>query len=414
MEYRENSLKQLLSQVNTINEAYKIVKKNTGEDFNIFKILGMERKEVKTHSKFLAELLNPKGSHLQGNIFLKLFAEYLNNVKTENVNNSFNLLDENPINLNFQKSNVSVEKYIGEKTCDTGGRIDIAIEDSEGRLICIENKIDAGEQENQLLRYYNYCKKFKYHLLFLTLDGKETKTFKISESKVYAISYKKHIVEWLELCKKETVNLPILRESIGQYINLIKKLTNQTTNTKMAKDIVEIIADNSKNFESSKLIKENFDNAVQLLVDKQRDCIINLLIDNNFDASDISIERCLRNDGFFLKLKNFELENEIYELGLNFELGNNYYFFCMIKQGQNRDQRINNNEIFDDIRNTIHNAFRGYNLESNGWTIGKSENFKIGIVTDQYFYPETNNDLVYKNLVDSIVRIKNVIDSLFN
>ena len=56
----------------------------------------------------------------------------------------------------------------------------------------------------------------------------------------------------------------------------------------MAKDIVEIIADNSKNFESSKLIKENFDRAVQFLIDKQRDCIIDLLIENNFDASDIS------------------------------------------------------------------------------------------------------------------------------
>lgn len=60
MEYNKESLKQLLSQINTINEAYIIVKKNTGEDFNIFGILGMERKEVKTHSRILAELLDPK------------------------------------------------------------------------------------------------------------------------------------------------------------------------------------------------------------------------------------------------------------------------------------------------------------------------------------------------------------------
>ena len=101
MEYKKESVKQLLSQVNTINEAYKIVKQNTGEDFNIFGILGMERKEVKTHSKFLAELLNPKGSHLQGDMFLKLFIEYLNKVAISDENIEILLPDEDKINLNF-------------------------------------------------------------------------------------------------------------------------------------------------------------------------------------------------------------------------------------------------------------------------------------------------------------------------
>lgn len=415
MEYNKESLKQLLSQINTINEAYIIVKKNTGEDFNIFGILGMERKEVKTHSRILAELLDPKGSHLQGNIFLKLFIDYLNNVKINNGNDNLNLLTEDSINLNVENSNVFIEKYIGEKTLDTGGRIDISIEDSEGKLICIENKIDAGEQENQLLRYHNHCRRFKKHnLLFLTLDGKETQTLNIPDAKIYAISYKKHIVEWLELCKKETVNLPILRESIGQYINLIKKITNQTTNVKMAKDIVEIIADNSKNFESSKLIKENFDKAVQFLIDKQRDCIIDLLIENNFDASDISKERSLRNDGFFLKLKNFEIENEIFELGVNFELGNNYFFFCILKSGEPRNPKHNNDAIFVNIVNTLHTKFEKYNLINNAWTVGKSEEFVIGINNNSYYYPEKNNIEIYKALVDRIMKIKVDVDSVFN
>ena len=60
MNYNNDSFKHLISQINSINEAYKIVKKNTGEDFNIFGILGMERKEVKTHSRILAELLDPQ------------------------------------------------------------------------------------------------------------------------------------------------------------------------------------------------------------------------------------------------------------------------------------------------------------------------------------------------------------------
>lgn len=47
--------------------------KNKGELFNTFSILKMETAENKTHSNFIAELLNPKGSHLKGSIFLERF-----------------------------------------------------------------------------------------------------------------------------------------------------------------------------------------------------------------------------------------------------------------------------------------------------------------------------------------------------
>ena len=258
MEYSKESVKQLLNQVHTINESYKIVRKNTGEDFNLFQILGMETAEVKTHSKFLAELLNPKGSHLQGDIFLKLFIDYLNKINGEE-ENTF-LLGENKIKLNSEKSKIEVEKHIGKITDNEGGRIDITIEDSENRLICIENKIYAAEQDKQLLRYKNFGDKFtECHLLFLTLNGNKCSTLNEEDGIVYAISYKKHIIEWLELCKKEAVNLPILRESIGQYINLIKKLTHQTTNKKMEKDLQKIILNN---VEESRHIFQNFENAI--------------------------------------------------------------------------------------------------------------------------------------------------------
>ena len=69
------SIQNLLTQVSSLSEKYDKILKETGEDFNIFKILKMESKEVKTHSAFLSELLNPKGSHGQNDIFLKLFIE---------------------------------------------------------------------------------------------------------------------------------------------------------------------------------------------------------------------------------------------------------------------------------------------------------------------------------------------------
>ncbi|MGL6052212.1 MAG: PD-(D/E)XK nuclease family protein [Aeromonas salmonicida] len=37
-----------------------------GVNFNLFSILNIERDEVGTHSRFIYELLNPKGAHNQG------------------------------------------------------------------------------------------------------------------------------------------------------------------------------------------------------------------------------------------------------------------------------------------------------------------------------------------------------------
>lgn len=274
-----NSEQQLLNQINTISKTYDLVAKSTGENYNIFKILGLESAEVKTHSRFLAELLNPKGSHLQGDLFLRLFINYINHLTKGTESEVFeDKLLSNAINLNFYTSNVSVEKHIGKVIDEEGGRIDICIIDSHNNIICIENKIYAREGDKQMQRYSNYAKKYKYsYLFFLTLWGNEPETK--GEEIIYPISYKKHIVEWLELCKKEAVNLPILRESIGQYINLIKKLTNQTTNKEMEKDVQKVILNNVAD---SFIIYRNFETAVYSLY--------NLIIRNLVDKLNIYLE----------------------------------------------------------------------------------------------------------------------------
>ena len=96
------------------------------------------------------------------------------------------------------------------------------IKDDNGKIIMIENKIYASEQPNQLLRYYNAFPNGK--LFYLTLFGEESKQ-NFPKEKYNIISYENDIIIWLEECKKESVNIPILRESITQYINLIKKLS---------------------------------------------------------------------------------------------------------------------------------------------------------------------------------------------
>lgn len=219
--------KQLLDETQTITESYYRVSEATGENFNIFSILQMESDEVATHSRFLAELLNRKGRHGQKDRFLSLF------VKRFAADYKFIT----------EKSHVTVELFVGKVEQQFGGRIDIFIKDDENNVIMIENKIYAKEQQNQLLRYHNAFSHGK--LFYLTLFGEES-SHKNAAGLYDVLSYETDIIEWLEDCKKESVNIPILRETISQYINLLKKLTHQNLNKKMNEDIIsKILRDRS-------------------------------------------------------------------------------------------------------------------------------------------------------------------------
>lgn len=77
--------------------------------------------------------------------------------------------------LDTKEATVETEYSIGYKNNDSteGGRIDIFVYDNKKNAIIIENKIYAGDQKNQLLRYYNYAfkNKFKFNIIYLTLYG---------------------------------------------------------------------------------------------------------------------------------------------------------------------------------------------------------------------------------------------------
>jgi len=55
------------------NESLELSKK-AGNNFNILSVIGLKSEEVRLHSAFIAELLNPEGAHGQKNLFLKAFS----------------------------------------------------------------------------------------------------------------------------------------------------------------------------------------------------------------------------------------------------------------------------------------------------------------------------------------------------
>ncbi len=294
-------IENLLTNVSHISKKYDEIAKITGENFNIFSVMRMESDEVKTHSRVIAELLNPKGSHSQGSIFLKLFfAEIKELSKIED--------------FDFENAKVLVEEHIGliNEDYTKGGYIDISIKDNNNQIV-IENKIYAVDQFGQLLRYKNHYPECK--LLYLTLDCKEPS----DESKgnlvlgydFHCISYENNILDWLNKCQKETVDIPMLREMIKQYSNLIKKLTGKLNNQKMESDIKELI---KRNLLSAGIINKYFDEAKFEICERIRFDLKNKLDDFFQKKYDIEINQDIkvRNSHIWLKNKIYKKENPFF------------------------------------------------------------------------------------------------------
>ncbi len=188
-----------------------------GENYNIFEIIGLTTDEVKLHSSFIADLLSPQGLHGLGVKPLKRFVELLQ-------------LQFSPEDLS--KAEIIKEYHIGTISEDYnwGGNIDILIKIKDF-VLAIENKINAGDQPKQLFRYYSFIKSKPHTLLYLTLDGhdasKSSSCGLKSNVDYKCISYGIDIYKWLNEILMLSISRPLVRETVQQYLNVIRKLTKQ-------------------------------------------------------------------------------------------------------------------------------------------------------------------------------------------
>ncbi|KDO00909.1 MULTISPECIES: PD-(D/E)XK nuclease family protein [Pseudomonas] len=170
--------------------------------FNLFTVLRSNSDEVYLHSRFLAYLLNPQASHGCGNALLKTLLHVLN-------------IDD------FDVETASVHAEFRD--------IDIFIRNSKGQAIIIENKIYHHDEDEQIYRYDQLIRRQGYTAitnLYLTLDGSEPSEQSSKGVKVDLISYETDIISWLERCVPLVARDPGLRESVFQYIELLKNLTS--------------------------------------------------------------------------------------------------------------------------------------------------------------------------------------------
>ena len=267
-----NDIINILNQVRIVSRKIKEQRKEKferGENYNIFNDLGFMSDEVHLHSMFLANLLNPKGSHGQRGKFLEAFLKMLQK--------SFPAISADSLELDTAIASVEVEKYIGRQTDSEGGRIDIYLTDGKHSII-IENKIYAVDQHHQMLRYWNYGMSQKgddtdksFVLIYLTLDGcspsKESLGEELKENDIVCLSYKSDIRGWLDRCVELSSRTPLVRETINQYISTIDILTNNVMEDN--KDLFDILSK-----------KENLDAIYDIVNNKN--AVVNRIVNEEF------------------------------------------------------------------------------------------------------------------------------------
>lgn len=232
---------------------------NTGNQFNIFEIIGISTREVYM-CRILAELLNPNGCHCQRTKYLDLFC---------------NRFLPDRIKKEIKTENVSVITEDLTKNLDDIGkeyrRIDIVIDEKDGHYIPIEVKINALEQQEQCSDYLYSTRKIyeKRHknkndavIFYLTKTGEMPISISSEdEDSVMCISWIQ-LVDWLNecICQIDTIRKIPITEIIMQYKTAIENFLQEGNNT-MDENIIKMIIENAENLECAEKIAENIGEA---------------------------------------------------------------------------------------------------------------------------------------------------------
>ncbi len=189
------------------------VARSQSVSYNIFQVLRIEDKEVLI-CRFLGDLLNPKGSHGCGILFLKHFFRYLT---TEAVPE-----------IELENAEVVLEEHT-----DKNRRIDIVIHLST-EVYPIEVKIWTEDRDDQLHDYWEYYKKLNAHkIYYLTPTGwkpSEKSVKALPRDAIKCLSFQDDIMKWLGEC--EPVDSPEVWATVKQFKEVIDNMCKSTENWK--------------------------------------------------------------------------------------------------------------------------------------------------------------------------------------
>ena len=376
-----DKIKNLLNQVSIISKKNAEILDATGGRFNMFRVCGVNHYE-NTHSAILAEFLNPNGTHgLKSKLlecFIETFDEY------------FTIPD-----FNYENAKIRTEYST------PNGRIDILIEDAQRKkAIIVENKIYANDQWEQLKRYNKYAeetyRKGNYQILYLTLWGNESAEQSGGGVSYFPISYKENIINWLEKCVAIASRFPMVRETIIQYINHLKQLTNQDMDNKNKEEITDVLS-KVENLKAAQIIYQNYTATCDTIAEK---CF-------NHEMKKFAEQKGLeyhyeKSEESYIK---FYLTNPLWQgkCWIGFSVWSNRYFYGICND-------FDNYKISNDNRKIIHTNLKELGIssirESDWWAY---EDWIQNLTLDVW-----ENDIIKSDifLTDCKIKIENLLTAM--
>lgn len=197
----EDALKNFLLDIDCLDQ----LDEWTGK-FNMFDILKITRAEIR-HSNLLAWLLTPNENHGLNDNIIKGFIQFA----VTSFSNNNDIFDT--LLMDFRSFDILREWH----------HIDVlAISDKEKYILCIENKIDTGEHDNQLARYQKTLEdafpEYTRAYIYLSPSGVDSSLTDTWLSMSYS-----DVINIIENACKKTKLLPEAELLINNYIETIRR-----------------------------------------------------------------------------------------------------------------------------------------------------------------------------------------------
>lgn len=240
----------LLNEAMSTITAHNSQSQPNGSSLNLIELLRLSCDETKM-CKILAEILNPQGSHFQGDKFLNSF---------------FSILNITPLHGELSAAKVITEYPTGESR-----RIDIAIL-TPLRFVPIEVKIYAKDQPAQCKSYFDFAaslnKPCQSPVYYLSLDGHLPSGEGASGltpnsngyNEVIPLSFLSHIIPWLKECINICHTHTPVAFTLEQIKYSIERLCGKVDN-ELKNKISTLISDNPKTLKAAVAISESISTA---------------------------------------------------------------------------------------------------------------------------------------------------------
>jgi hypothetical protein len=396
---------QLLVKVSGISRKYEMISQKTGGHFNIFNIADIATDEV-TICRVLYELINPRGSHYQGDAYLRLFDQYVLKM---------GLTEED-----FKSAAAQREHVISDDR-----RIDLVIT-TRDKFIPIEVKIYAMDQNRQCYDYSRH--RINSKVFYLTLDGNPPSAESAQGLKsngddgydeVTQISFRVEVLNWLEKCLEhhETIKIAPIRETIQQLASVVRDLTGQVEEGE-AMEIKTEISSSKESMKAAIDIERNLSDCkrsklLQFFIEVEAK--VNMVkLSNGYDYSYNNNERIANYypgkkytwPGISYFCRN--LSKPGVELWLRVELEDRMFVgFLTPRDGKNQMTQVTDDELALIVKNRKfeHSTWWVYMEDVVNPNTGEKPNFKLCDDGFLNLFDKTNFDSFVQATADTINRL---------